>query len=668
MTPLTPIVGPVSPLSTERLAVHPLGITDVTVTGGPWARWQRLNRDVTTPHALGWLERDGSVDNLRKLAGPPGDAGPVGGAGSAGGAEPVPHRGLWFSDSDVHKVLEALSWDLGRVPSDQLARAVHDLAAVLRAAQEQDGYLNSYVQGGHEVRWDNLVMSHELYCKGHLIQAGVAHKRSTGEDTLLDIARRAADCVVRDFAENRRKDTDGHPIIEMALVELYRETGEDAYLNLAKQLLDVRGHGVLDPKGHFDSTYYQDATPIRDQTTVVGHAVRALYLLSGVVDVYLETGERALLDSALRQWESMQATKMYLNGAVGSRFDGEAFGDAYELPPDLVYGETCATIASIQVSWRLLLATGESRFADSIERALYNLFAASTSIGRDAFFYNNPAQRRVARPAAPTETRPQRAEAPGTRPRWFACACCPPNIMRTVASLGAYVATCNGTGVQIHQYLPATLTAQTGAGPVNLRMATRYPLDGAVEVTVAQGGEAAWTLALRVPDWCRGATVTVNGRPVASAVAGSAGYLEIRREWRAGDVVALTMPMPVRLTVAHPSVDAVRGTVAIERGPIVYCFESPDQPDGVDLNHVELVPDPPPAAESREDFLGQPVVVVTARGIARDDAAWDGRGWATLGETPAAAGREVTLTAIPYHLWANRGPSVMRIFIPMWRR
>ncbi|HET6215031.1 MAG TPA: glycoside hydrolase family 127 protein, partial [Micromonosporaceae bacterium] len=264
--------------------------------------------------------------------------------------------------------------------------------------------------------------------------------------------------------------------------------------------------------------------------------------------------------------------------------------------------------------------------------------------------------RRVARPAAPTETRPQRAEAPGTRPRWFECACCPPNIMRTVASLGGYVATHTEAGVQLHQYLPATIAA----GAVSLAVATRYPLDGLVEVTVTGTPDPQWTLSLRVPGWCRGATVTVNGEPVTVTT----GYVDICRAWRAGDVVALSMPMPLRLTVSHPAVDAVRGTVAVERGPLVYCFESPDQADGVDLNRVELLVDSPLSEEDGE-VLGEPVVVAVGRGVLRDDSAWARTGWASLDEMPAPAGRTVELRAIPYHLWANRGPSVMRIFIPV---
>lgn len=645
-----PVMGPVSPLATTQLALRPLGLDRVGLTGGFFGEWQRLNRTVTTPHALGWLERDGSIDNLRRL----GD-----------GHMPQPHRGMWFSDSDVHKVLEAIAWDLGRAPSADLDATVTTLAGVLRAAQGADGYLNSYVQAGFEQRWDNLVMSHELYCIGHLIQAGVAHQRCTGRADLLEVARRAADCVVRDFGENQRKDTDGHPVIEAALVELYRQTGAREYLDLALQLINVRGFGVLNPKGHFDSQYYQDATPVRQQTTVVGHAVRALYLLAGVVDVYLETGDRALLDSAVRQWESMTATKLYLTGAVGSRFDGESFGDEYELPPDLVYGETCASVASIMVAWRLLLATGESRFADAMERTLYNLVAASTSVDRNAFFYNNPAQRRTARPAAPAQGRHQRAEAPGTRPAWFNCSCCPPNIMRTIAALGGYLATDTDAGVQVHQFLPASIATGTGGRTRRLHMSTRYPVAGTVEITVAETDSTQWTLSLRVPGWCRDASVTVNGELVTAPV-NDRGYLEVDRVWRPGDTLVYTMAMPLRLTVAHPAVDAVHGMVAVERGPIVYCFESPDQPDGVDLNRVELRLDRPMAEQPRA-LLGQSVAAVIAPAVARDDGAWNGSGWATLGEAPSSRGREIELVAIPYHLWANRGPSVMRIFVPIWR-
>ena len=639
-------VAPVVPRAAERLALHPLGLDRVRITGGVWGRWQEANRAVTAPHALRWLEADGAIDALR---------------------HPVPghdRRSLWFSDSDIHKLLEGMSWDLALDASPEALARVEELIALVAAAQADDGYLNSYVQQGLGRRWEGLHTSHELYCIGHLVQAGLAHARATGSEVLLDVARRAADRVVADFGQGRRQESDGHPEIEMALVELYRHTGEGSYLALAGQLLDVRGSGATSAGGRSEPAYYQDATRVREETTVVGHAVRAVYLAAGVVDVHLETGEPALLEAALRQWDSLQATKTYLTGAVGSRFEGEAFGEEHELPPDLVYGETCATIGVVMLAWRLLLATGEARFADAIERGLHNLVAASTSVGRDAFFYNNPAQRRAPVPAAPTDTRPARAEAPGTRPVWFECACCPPNIVRTVATLGAYVATTTADGVQVHQYLPASVTAPLEVGDVALRVETDYPVHGAVDVTVEAGPPAPWTLSLRVPAWSRSTVLEVNGERV-DATASPAGYVALTRTWRVGDAVRLVLDLAPRLTVVHPRVDAVRGSAAVERGPLVYCFESPDQDSSTDLNAVELLAGAPLVEEPAADLLGQPVVRVRVAARSRDDAAWAGRGWARHDEAPPAAGDPVELVAVPYHLWANRGPSVMRVFVPL---
>lgn len=647
----SPVRGPVSPLASAQTALHPLGLDQVVLTGGDWRDWQLANRRVTTPHALHWLEADGSVDNLR-LVGPDGLAGHQ-------------RRGPLFTDSDVYKFLEGLGWDLGLDASPHLQAIADELVGVVAAAQADDGYLNSFVQAGFAKRWGNLVNGHELYCIGHLIQAGIAHHRGTGREELLTIARRAADCIATDFGESRRDDTDGHPEIEMALVELYRETGERSYLDLAQQLVDARGHGVFnrDPSVHFDLAYYQDATPVRDETTVLGHAVRAVYLLAGVVDLYIETGEQALLDSATRQWQSMTATKTFVNGAIGSRFEGEAFGDSYELPPDLVYGETCATIANIMLSWRLLLVTGLSTYADAIERALYNLFAASTSIERTGFFYNNPAQRRTAQPAAPTDTRPRRADAPGTRPTWFECACCPPNIMRTIASLGGYVATHDDGGVQLHQFLPVTVAAGIGVGPVGLTVETDYPRTGTVTISIMRSPNSPWTLSVRRPSWSPGATLEVNGTPVP-AVLDDHGYVAITRAWSVGDVVGLHLDVVVRLTVSHPRADAVRGTVVVERGPVVYCLESPDQPADISLDHIDLAAD---AAfnEQERDVAGRPVTALTVDGSVRDDTGWGGSGWATLGDEPTSPRTAVELTFIPYALWANRGPSTMRVFVPL---
>lgn len=639
---------PAAPTATAARVFDP--VDTVTITGGFWADWQRANREVTIPHAFDWLERDGVVDNLRRLV--------------TGNENAPERRGLHFTDSDLYKALEGVAWEVGRLPGTELAELIDTYTAVIAAAQLPDGYLNSYVQAGLDERYANLAVSHELYCIGHLIQAAVAHHRATGGDALLDVAIAAADRIVADFGDGRRNDSDGHEEIETALVELYRETGTRQYLDLARQFLDDRGYGTLISPRQPDGAYFQDLVPVREQTEVVGHAVRAVYLLSGMVDVAVETGDERLLEAAIAQWEDMTYRKTYLNGALGSRFVSEAFGDAYELPPDLVYGETCATIGNIMLSWRLLLATGQSRFADLIERSLYNLFAASTSVGRDAFFYNNPAQRRTAQPAA--GTRSARADAPGTRPQWFECACCPPNVMRTVASLQAYLATTDGAGVQLHQFMPCEVSVSLPAGAVRLDIVTRYPLDGVVDLTVRDSPGDSWALSLRIPEWAGDARIVVDGAEL-TARPDRHGYHVIDRAWTVGDTVRLLLPTQPRLTRAHPSADALRGTVAIECGPLVYCIESHDQEDGVDLERVELDVDAP-LTERTVNLLGQETVVITASGVLRDDSAWSRTGWGPLTEEPSASGSPVELVAIPYHLWANRGPSTMRIFVPERRR
>lgn len=639
---------PAAPTASATRSFDP--VDTVTITGGFWADWQRANRETTIPDAVGWLERDGVVDNLRRLA-----------TGAGGSPE---RRGPHFTDSDLYKALEGVAWETGRLPGTELADLIDTYATVIAAAQLPDGYLNSYVQAGLDERYANLAVSHELYCIGHLIQAGVAHHRATGSDALLDVAIAAADRIVADFGEGRRNDSDGHEEIETALVELYRETGARQYLDLARQFLDDRGYGTLISPKQPDGAYFQDLVPVREQTEVVGHAVRAVYLLSGMVDVAVETGDDRLLEAAIAQWEDMTYRKTYLNGALGSRFVGEAFGDAYELPPDLVYGETCATIGNIMLSWRLLLATGQSRFADLIERSLYNLFAASTSVSRDAFFYNNPAQRRTAQPAA--DARSARADAPGTRPQWFECACCPPNVIRTVASLQAYLATTDDAGVQVHQFMPSEISVSLPVGAVRIEIATRYPVDGVIDLTIRESPGVSWALSLRIPDWAADARIVVDGAE-QTARPDQHGYLVVDREWRVGDTVQLLLPTEPRLTRAHPSADALRGTVAIERGPLVYCLESPDQETEVDLDRIELDVDGP-LSERTVELLGQETVVITASGMLRDDSPWSRTGWLPLSAEPDASTTPVALVAIPYHLWANRGPSTMRIFVPEHHR
>ena len=432
----------------------------VRLTGALLRDWQRRSHEASLPLALRQMEAAGNLGNLRLAV-----------AGASEG-----YRGPVFMDSDLYKTLEAIGWELAHDPSPELAEFAADAVALLEKAQQPDGYLNSYIQVSGSPRYARLSSSHEMYCAGHLIQAAVAHARTQGQLPLLGVARRFADQLVDHFA-GREEGIDGHPIIETALVELYRETGHAPYLSLASQFVEQRGRGLIGDSG-FGSRYLQDHMPVRESTEIVGHAVRALYLEAGVVDVAVETGDDELLASSVTRWEDMVSTKTTLTGGVGSRHDGESFGDRFELPPDRAYNETCASIASIQWSWRLLLATGESKYADHIERLIYNGLGGAISAGGQRFFYVNPLQRR--------EGHYERDD-PGRRREWFSCACCPPNIMRLLASVGHYLATASADDVlYLHQFTGANIGANLAGGTLRVEMTTGYPWSGTVDVRVRQ--------------------------------------------------------------------------------------------------------------------------------------------------------------------------------------
>jgi uncharacterized protein len=618
------ITTSVAPTTSARVRLRPIDSLGVAIRDGLLAERQRVNREVTLPLGAEELERAGTLDNLRIAA------------GRASGER----RGMVFSDSDVYKWLEAIAWELGREPSAELERLARDTTELVGAAQEQDGYLNSWCQVVDPAwRWTDLEQGHELYCAGHLIQAGVAFARTTGDTALLGVARRFADLIDRTFGNGTDARTDGHPEVELALVELYRQTGESRYLTLADTLVSRRGFGMF-AGGRFNLDYYQDAEPVRDARSIVGHAVRALYLAAGVTDIHAETGEEALLASMLRQWDDMAGTKSYLTGGVGSRHYGEAIGDSYELPPDRAYCETCAAIASIMWNWRMLLVTGESRFADLVERTLYNGFLSGFSLDGQSFFYSNPLHSRKGE----------------RRHRWNPVACCPPNIMRLLASLHHYLATTSDSGVQVHQYATSTIRAVVPvAGTVELAVETGYPWSGSVTVEVLASGDAEWTLSLRVPAWSRGAAV--DGRAVAP------GYADVTRRWRPGDRVVLELDVSPRLTAPNPRIDAVRGCLALERGPVVFCFEELDLPAGVELADVAVDPaadlvDGGPVAQLRD----MPGVAVT--GVVRDHDGWRHTEYRDVREVSAASTASTALLAVPYFAWANRAQGGMRVWIP----
>ncbi len=618
-----PVAAPVGPSVDASTAFRPLPLSAAVIVSGFWAQRQRVNAAVAIPAGLRRLQDSGAFRNLRRAAGR--------GEG--------PYEGPVFIDSDAYKWLEAIAWEQARESSQKLAADQAEVTALVAEAQRPDGYLNSYVQvvTGDAARFTDLSCSHELYCAGHLMQAAVAQHRATGRRELLEVAIRFADLLADTFGPGRRPELDGHPLVEMALVELYRETGTARYLELARHFIEARGFGLA-ARGP-DSrprSYYSDRVPVREAVTVEGHAVRALYLAAGAADLAAETGDDELLTALKRQWDAMVATKTYLTGGVGARWDGEAFGAPYELPPDRAYCETCAAIASVQWSWRMLLRTGDPRYADLIERTLYNAVVSGISLDGTAYFYVNPLQVRSG--AADDEPR----NPANGRSGWFDVACCPPNIMRTIASLGSLLATSDDHGIQVHQYAASTIAADLPCGQVRLAVATDYPWDGRIEITVQAAPEQDWDLSLRIPAWCAGATVRTGETRVAGACQPGT-YLRLSGPWTAGSSVLLDLPMPVRRTTAHERVDAVRGCVAVERGPLVYCLEQVDQPADVLVDDIRLT-DGEETAAWNPDLLGGLTVVRMAGG----------------------------LTAIPYYAWANRdrghdGAGPMRVWIPLAR-
>jgi hypothetical protein len=620
-------VTSVAPTASAHVRLRPIDARGVVIDGGLLAERRRVNHEVTLLHGLEQMEQAGTLENMRIAA------------GRAQGER----RGMVFSDSDIYKWLEAVAWELEREPTPELHRLAQEITELVAAAQQDDGYINTYCQvKDPSWRWSDLAMGHELYCAGHLFQAAVAAARATGDTALLDVAGRFADLIERDFEDGPQTTTDGHPVVELALVELFRQTGEQRYLRLADTLVSRRGHATF-TGAMFDLDYYQDAVPVRQQGSLVGHAVRALYLAAGVTDVFTETGEAALLDAMQQQWHDAVETKMYLTGGIGSRHYGEAIGDPYELPPDRAYCETCAAIASVMWNWRMLLISGESRFADQLERALYNAFLAGHSLDGTSFFYSNPLQSRTGH----------------ERHQWNPVACCPPNIMRLLASLHHYLATVSEGGLQLHLYSSGTISAEVpGAGQVELAVETDYPWSGAIAVSVLAAPDAPWTLSLRIPAWATRATV--DGQPVTTGE-----YARITRSWQSGERVLLELDMTPRLTVANAHVDAIRGCVALERGPIVYCFEAADLPAGVALADIALDAGAVPADAGLIAELGG-VPAVTVAGAVAQVGGTARPLYADAAADPAQPGWAPTeLRAIPYFTWANRGTGAMRVWTPV---
>lgn len=610
-------------------------VDSVELTGGLLGAWQQRNRVATIPHSIGELRKAGNLENLRRLADP-----------SVG-----PYHGRYpFLDTDLYKTLEGLAYEVGREDAPAGAREFFDdVVGLLEQAQAEDGYLNSYFQDPDQPKqpWSDLGWGHELYNLGHLIQAAVAANRRLGDSRLLTIAGRFADLVVRKFGVDGEEVVDGHPEVELALVELYRETGNADYLTQARLFVDRRGQGKL-KHTIFPAEYFQDNLPFRELPSVTGHAVRMAYLAAGAVDVHLETGDPTLLAASERLWDDMVATKLYLTGGLGSRHSDEAIGDRYELPSERAYAETCAAIATMQWAWRMFLATGKATYLDVFETVLYNAYAVGLSADGTAFFYDNPLQRR------PDHEQRSGAEAGGDplRRPWFGCPCCPPNIIRWMSQLQDYVAARRDDTLYIGLYADARIST----GDLEVTVHTGYPWDGQVTITVESAPEDERGIALRIPSWAAGAKLTAGAGGVESPVVPDDGWAEVRQRFVAGDTIRLTLPMAPRAHGSHPYLDATRGAIAVARGPLVYCVEQQDVEVPVD----DLLLTPSAVAAATVRGQDERVVLELTAGVASTPGT---ELYPVITDQTQTAVSEVPVTFVPYFLWGNRQALAMRVWL-----
>jgi uncharacterized protein len=611
----------------------------VTLLEGFWQQRLDTNRTVTIPHIMRQNEATGRVANFARAA------------RRATGS----YQGRRFNDTDVYKAIEAASYTLIDRPDPALDRQLDDLIAVIAAAQEPDGYLypartidrKTPAPGAGPARWVHLNGSHELYNAGHLYEAAVAHFQATGKRTLLDVAIKNATLVRSVFGPDQRRAVPGHEEIELALVRLADATGTMAYVDLAAFFLDERGRPHQTepyPDGPFamynDREYRQDHAPVAEQRRAVGHAVRATYLYAGMTDVAARLDRPAYRPALEALHDDVIGKRLYITGGIGARSGTESFGDDYELPSARAYTETCAAIGLEQWAVRMFRLTGESRYLDLAELVLYNGALSGVSASGDRFFYQNPLA----------------ADGTVERRAYFDVACCPANLARTLAQLPGLMYATSGSTIYLTLYGGSEARLTIDGVPIRLTQRTRYPWDGAIELRVEPDKTATATLALRIPGWAQGRpvdsdlyrvldpnvpapTAVVNGQAVRMAF--DRGFARIAREWRSGDVVHIHFPMPVQRVAAHPAVAETTGSVALQRGPLVYAFESAD--NGPDLENLRIPADADIRAVVRRELLGG-IGVLTGQGV-------------------DAKGQPRPFTAIPYYAWANRGAGELRVWL-----
>jgi DUF1680 family protein len=639
----------------DRLSALP--VAAVAITDSFWAPRLEVNRTRTLDHVLQEIEGTGGLRNFDIAAGKA--------TGKFGGP--------FWADSDVYKWIEGASWTLARHPDPALDAKVDGIIARIAAAQQPDGYLDTFIQlNVPDLRFKNFAFFHEDFSSGHLFEAAVAHYQATGKKSFLNVATRLADLFDREFGPGRKDYISGHEGIELALVKLYRATGEKRYLDLAKAMVDRRGQKPsiferqfrqLDPNRTveflgkplrigdwyerfylkdprtFDTRYSQDHLPVREQKEAVGHAVRAMFLYCAMADLVYETSDAGLWEASKALHDSVTLRRMYITGGIGPSAHNEGFTDDYDLPNENAYQETCASAAMVLWNHRLFNVTGDAKYTDVMEESLYNAVAAGVSLTGDLFCY-----------ATPLASRGDFKRSP-----WFGVPCCPTTITRFLPSLGQYIYSRSSDGLWVNLFIASQATTPVGAGRVTLRQVTNYPWDGAVKIEVQPEPAGEFTLHVRLPGWASNPSIRVNGSPASPQI--SRGYAAIRREWKAGDTVELTLPMDVQRLSAHPKVLQAQGKVALRRGPLIYSFEQAD--NEVSLGTAIL----PGAATFRTELdrnLAGGVVKLTTEGLAHKPSDWAHQ---LYQPSDTSAPTKVQLTAVPYAIWGNRGLGEMIVWI-----
>ena len=627
----------------------PLG--KIQIDGGFWGQLMEVNRRATLPIQYKQCKETGRIDAF-KLEWKPGQ----------------PNEPHIFWDSDIGKWIEAVAYSLVNHRDADLEQLVDGVIELIAKAQQPDGYLNTHFTAvAPAKRWTNLRDWHELYCAGHLIEGAVAYYEATGKRQFLDVMCRYADYIATVFGrqEGQKRGYCGHEEIELALVKLHRATNEQRYRDLARYFIDERGQqphyfdieararGEDPSKNWWGSYAYAQAhVPVRELREVGGHSVRAMYLYTGMADVALSTGDRTLLQACRRLWENVVHKRMHVTGGLGPTHANEGFTVDYDLPNEGAYLETCAAIGLVFWAQRMLNADLNGEYADVMERALYNGTISGVSHDGKKFFYGNPL---ASQTGFDGNGRFMSREYTYGRSEWFGCACCPPNIARMIAQFPTYLYSTRANELAIHLYAQSQGTLTVAGQTVRIAQETDYPWDGKVCLTITPEKVSTWTLALRIPGWCRGAKLRINGKAVALNL--RHGYAILKRAWQAGDQLELNLPMPVERIEAHPSARQDCGRVALQRGPDVYCLEQPD--NGENLNDVLLPARPKFTIARGKTGLLKNVPLIQTTALRRNPADWKSDLYRPLGSRQ----KSCRITAIPYFLWANRKDGEMLVWI-----